>query len=129
MSLLVAASAVRAASGSPSSHLFPLVFGLPSTVTMAARFYLPPVRFPLCGRIAPMVGPARHESICEEKARLTESFHQACRELMSLHDREIAALVAGTPLQRSDLAIKRAQQKREETKRALLRHTTSHGCD
>ena len=68
-------------------------------------------------------------SVCPEKLRLTDAFQVACRELVDLHNAEINALITGEHLERSELALTRARQRREQAKEAILRHISMHGCD
>lgn len=66
---------------------------------------------------------------CEEKQRLTGAFLDAFRDLVTLHDSEMGDLVAGgAGLQRSNLALQRARQRRDDARAALLRHVRAHGC-
>jgi hypothetical protein len=67
--------------------------------------------------------------MCPDKQRLTDAIVQTNRTLQELHDREIRALVEGkTGLDRIDIALKLARQRRDDAKLEYLRHTQSHGC-
>ncbi len=58
-----------------------------------------------------------------------DAFTKATRDVMELQNGTLAVLVAGgTGLDRIDLALKRARQKRDETKKMYLAHLQQHGC-
>ena len=67
-------------------------------------------------------------SICREKQRLTDAFVQASREVMELHNQDITRLLEGKRLDRFDIALKQAQQRRNEAKRAIFLHQQQHHC-
>ena len=68
--------------------------------------------------------------LCEEKARLTESFLQAIHELTDLHAQQSRAVMEQDPeFSRFDLLMHMAVEKRDEAKYALLRHIESHQCE
>lgn len=76
-----------------------------------------------------MAGPAFTIGVCREKQRLTDALHEAARDIVEIHNHEMADLVAdGTGLPRSDLALARARQKHDRVKEALRRHVQAHGC-
>jgi len=67
--------------------------------------------------------------ICEEKLRLGRVFLQALRTVMNLQNEEAAVLMRGAPgLERFDLAIQRARERRAEAKLAYVLHVSRHGC-
>lgn len=68
-------------------------------------------------------------SICAERQRLSAALLQATRELVEMLNSEIAHVVdRGEGLMRSDLALKRARQKRDEAKQSLFEHVREHCC-
>jgi hypothetical protein len=73
---------------------------------------------------------ARAEAtICQEKLRLGRAFLQALRTVMHLQNEEAAVLVRGAPgLERFDLAIQRARERRSDAKLAYVLHISRHGC-
>jgi len=78
-----------------------------------------------------MAAHTRTAGLCGEKHRLTEAIIYAVRQIQSLHDSEIADLVAGrtgNDRGRFDIAIKLARQRRDEAKRAYAKHLREHGC-
>jgi len=78
-----------------------------------------------------MMGATRSAGICKEKHRLTEAVIYAVRQIQSLHDSEIADLVAGRTGEdhgRFDIAIKLARQRWGEAKGAYIKHIKAHGC-
>jgi hypothetical protein len=67
--------------------------------------------------------------ICQEKLRLAHAFLQALRSVMHLQDEEATRLVRGAAgLDRFDLAIQRARERREEAKLAYMLHVNLHEC-
>ena len=69
--------------------------------------------------------------LCKEKLRLTEAIIYSVRQIQSLHDSEIADLVAGrvgNDRGRFDIAIKLARRRWDEARRAYARHLREHGC-
>lgn len=66
---------------------------------------------------------------CAEKQRLLQEFTQAIRELISLQEQQVHALINGDPeFSRFDLLIHMASQKKREIKYAYLAHVEAHGC-
>ena len=93
--------------------------------------------FPLwrfCGRMfsaTAMTGTGKVAGVCAEKHRLTEAIIYAARQIQSLHDSEIADLVAGRTSPdrgRFDIAIKLARKRSDEARRAYTKHVRIHGC-
>ena len=66
--------------------------------------------------------------MCPDKKRLTEELLKSTRELVEIHERDIAELISGENLPTSDSAVEWARQKRDQARRALMRHVTEHCC-
>ena len=67
--------------------------------------------------------------ICQEKVRLGYAFIHSLRTVMNLQNEEAAVLVRGAPgLERFELAIQRARERRDEAKLAYVLHISRHGC-
>ena len=71
---------------------------------------------------------ATKPSICPEKVRLTGAYVQAARAVVQLHEQEIDGLLQDKRLDRLDVALKQAQERRDEAKTALLLHQSNHHC-
>jgi hypothetical protein len=66
---------------------------------------------------------------CEEHNRLLDEFGVAVRELLSLHEQQFLAIVEGdAECSRFDLLIHMANEQKQLTKYAYLRHVEAHGC-
>ncbi|MGD0619415.1 MAG: response regulator [Bryobacteraceae bacterium] len=76
-------------------------------------------------RVAAATGNLR----CEEHCRLMEEFAVTVKELLALHEQQFEAIVQGDPeCNRFDLLIHMANEKKQQSKYAYLRHVESHGC-
>lgn len=66
---------------------------------------------------------------CGEHIRLMNEFGLAVRELLILHEQQFLAIVEGdADCARFDLLIHMANEHKQLTKYAYLRHTEEHGC-
>src|SRR5579862_6540956 len=62
-------------------------------------------------------------SICAEKQHLSDLYIEAVRQIMQLEDAEIAAVISGgVGLERFDLALQVAREKRDRAKLAFTLH-------
>jgi CheY-like chemotaxis protein len=69
------------------------------------------------------------ETTCEEHDRLLEEFGLAVRELLTLHQQQFLAIAeADSECSRFDLLIHMANENKQLTKYAYLRHVEAHGC-
>ena len=76
-----------------------------------------------------MMAASPKAAICAEKQHLTDVLLQACHALTELLDREVASLMrGGMGLDRFDIAMTRARQRRHDAKLALVSHSLEHGC-
>jgi hypothetical protein len=67
--------------------------------------------------------------ICAEKLHLSDLYIEAVREIMQLEDAEISAVInGGVGLERFDLALRVAREKRDRAKLAFTLHLQQHGC-
>jgi hypothetical protein len=68
-------------------------------------------------------------SFCAEKTRLQAGYLEGIRELMSLHNEQIAALIEGdADFARFDVLIHVANQWKDARKYELVAHIDSHHC-
>jgi len=67
-------------------------------------------------------------AFCSEKKALADLFVEATRDLVALHHAEAEALTQGATLDRFDLALKLAREKKDEIKLAYQLHVRKHGC-
>jgi hypothetical protein len=66
---------------------------------------------------------------CHEHNRLLDDFGGAVRELLRLHQQQFMAIVDGDgECSRFDLLIHMANEYKQSTKYAYLRHVEAHGC-
>lgn len=66
---------------------------------------------------------------CQEHNRLLDDFGEAVRELLRLHEQQFLAIVDGDgECSRFDLLIHMANEHKQFTKYAYLRHVEAHGC-
>jgi two-component system, chemotaxis family, response regulator Rcp1 len=66
---------------------------------------------------------------CGEHIRLMNEFGVAVRELLVLHEQQFLAIVEGdAECSRFDLLIHMANEQKQLTKYAFLRHVEAHGC-
>jgi hypothetical protein len=66
---------------------------------------------------------------CAEHNRLLNDFGEAVRELLALHEQQFQAIVEGVlECSRFDLLIHMANEQKQATKYAYLRHVEKHGC-
>lgn len=66
---------------------------------------------------------------CGEHIRLMNEFGLAVRELLILHEQQFLAIVEGdTDCSRFDLLIHMANEHKQLTKYAYMRHVEAHGC-
>lgn len=66
---------------------------------------------------------------CAEHNRLLNEFGDAVRELLSLHQQQFQAIVEGdVECSRFDLLIHMANEQKQASKYAYLRHVEKHGC-
>lgn len=66
---------------------------------------------------------------CGEHNRLLSNFGDAVRELLALHEQQFVAIVEGDgECARFDLLIHMANEHKQWTKYAYLRHVEAHGC-
>ncbi len=67
--------------------------------------------------------------ICPEKLELERAFLEAVRDLMKLQEQQSAVLVeTGQTLDRFNLALERARNRREHARKLYLLHIRTHGC-
>ena len=67
--------------------------------------------------------------VCPEKKELAEALTLAIHDVLSLQDSQLGALARGDEgLDRFELAIRRARQKRDRAKRLYILHVRVHGC-
>ena len=67
---------------------------------------------------------------CPENERLRNLFGEAVTELLLFHEQQFGALINGeADLERYELLIHVASDKRQTAKYALLAHIESHGCE
>ena len=68
-------------------------------------------------------------SICPQKQELADAFTATVRNVMTLQDRQLAAMIERDDgLDRFELAIKRAREMRDRAKRLYVFHVRTHGC-
>lgn len=68
-------------------------------------------------------------TICSEKQSLGDALVESVRDVMRLHNQQLAALAAGSHgLDRFSLAIQRARTKRARAKELYEIHACAHGC-
>ena len=73
--------------------------------------------------------PVLSLGICPEKRMLADSYLEALRELVGLHQSEMATIVGdGQKLPRSELALKRARLQLRAAKARYILHLQTHGC-
>jgi len=66
---------------------------------------------------------------CEEHDRLLDECGMAVREVIELHEQQFLAIIEGdSECHRFDLLIHMANEKKQLTKYAYLRHVEAHGC-
>jgi hypothetical protein len=66
---------------------------------------------------------------CTEHNHLLNEFGFAVRELLALHEQQFQAIVEGDgECSRFDLLIHMANERKQATKYAYLRHVEQHGC-
>jgi hypothetical protein len=66
---------------------------------------------------------------CIEHNRLLNDFGEAVHELLALHEQQFQAIVEGDgECARFDLLIHMANEQKQATKYAYLRHVEKHGC-
>jgi len=66
---------------------------------------------------------------CEDHVRLMNEFGLAVRELLKLHEQQFQAIVEGDEeCARFDILIHMANEQKQMTKYAYLRHMEAHGC-
>ena len=71
----------------------------------------------------------KRAGVCPEKRALLVAFEEAVREMVELSDQQVAALTSsGKGLERFQVAVDRARQKRERAKALYLAHLRTHGC-
>ena len=69
------------------------------------------------------------EKICREKAELADALTAAIHDVFELQNQQLASLAEGrSGLDRFELAIKRARQKRDRAKQLYILHVRAHGC-
>jgi hypothetical protein len=78
--------------------------------------------FPVASSPLPLV------AFCRQKKRLADLFVEAAREIISLQHAETQAILGGANLERFDLALRLARQKKDEIKLAYQLHVGKHGC-
>ncbi len=68
-------------------------------------------------------------SICAEKQQLSDAIVEATHALMSIHNEEITAFLAGGDgADGYANAIKQARHKLDRAKKLYFLHVSSHGC-
>jgi len=68
-------------------------------------------------------------AVCSERRLLGEAYLQAWHAVHELLGAQAASLLAcGTPLDRIDLALTRARERRDKAKLAYTTHIQVHGC-
>jgi hypothetical protein len=66
---------------------------------------------------------------CQHAKELLDTFAQAVRELIKLHEDQFQALVGGDPdSQRFDDLIHMANDRKRKAKYAYIHHLETHGC-
>ena len=78
--------------------------------------------FPVATSPLPLV------AFCRQKKRLADLFVEAAREIINLQRAETQALLAGANVERFDLALKLAREKKDTIKLAYQLHVRKHGC-
>lgn len=80
----------------------------------------------MCGASSPKMDTAAG---CAEHNRLLSEFGDAVRVLLALHEQQFQAIVEGdSECSRFDLLIHMANEQKQATKYAYLRHVEKHGC-
>jgi hypothetical protein len=69
-----------------------------------------------------------HIAFCREKKALADLLVEATRELFALHHAKAQALTQGVTLERFDIAIGLAREKKDVIKLAYQLHVNKHGC-
>ena len=67
-------------------------------------------------------------AFCPKKKALADLFVDAAREFVALHHAEAEALTQGISIDRFELAIQRARDKKDKIKLAHQLHVRKHGC-
>ena len=75
-----------------------------------------------------MATPAPKPLVCAEKLTLSNAYLEATRELMELHAREMEAVAKNGPLDRYDIAVRRAQANQRSAWKRYIVHAREHGC-
>jgi hypothetical protein len=65
---------------------------------------------------------------CPERNFLTDLFLEATRDLVNLQYAEAEAMAFGAKLERFDLALECAREKKDKIKLAYMLHMQKHGC-
>ena len=67
---------------------------------------------------------------CEEKNRLRQEFLNAIRELVAIQAQQTQAVIDRDPdFARFDVLLHMAQERKDQTKYALIAHIESHHCE
>lgn len=70
------------------------------------------------------------ELYCPERKRLLEQFGETVRELTMLHESQFFAVLADDPdVNRFDILIHYANEKKQNAKYAYMSHLEEHGCE
>lgn len=101
---------------------------LPSTVTVSAGSG-PSIALHSAEARSRAMRTVENASECGEHIRLMNEFGIAVRELLVLHEQQYLAIVEGdVDCSRFDLLIHMANEQKQLTKYAYLRHVGAHGC-
>jgi hypothetical protein len=65
---------------------------------------------------------------CVEKWRLSDAFLEAARDIVRLQNAESKAVAEGTSLERFELAVNIARERKDAAKLAYMLRVQSHGC-
>jgi hypothetical protein len=76
----------------------------------------------------PLDTPTTKTPICSERQRLTDELIRCTRELVEIHEQDMADLISSTSLPVSDVVVEQARLKRDQARRALMRHVREHDC-
>ena len=68
-----------------------------------------------------------HTPMCQERKRLTDELGDALKWIMSIHNKELEAVIRGETVEKGD-ELARATALRDEFKLLLAAHRREHGC-
>ena len=77
----------------------------------------------------PNTSSAQRMVYCPQARSLLEEFAGAVREMISLHERQLGAIIDNDPeASRFDLLVHYALEKKQNAKYAYIGHLEAHGC-